>query len=195
MRTIGDVAVEDVDGVIHFVDTDFTSKTECYGFVELKFVRCLNIADETDEDFSFESEQGKKICTDIVLFILSLISQRPTRIQILKLEFFRDENCSTAAKTIATYDEGNIKIRLRFNLALSKGIVRFILLALHELSHALSSPKSGHDVKKNYTNFGCLFSIAYYKVPEFVTKQGIVFDYNSWNNIKISEMICVKKNK
>lgn len=85
MRTIGDVAVEDVDGIIHFVDTDFASKTVCYGIVELKFVRCLNIEDETDEDFNFESEEGKKLCTDIVLFILSLISQRPTRIHILEL--------------------------------------------------------------------------------------------------------------
>ena len=51
MRTIGDVAVEDVDGVIHFVDTEFASKTVCYGIVPLKFVRCLNIEDERDEDF------------------------------------------------------------------------------------------------------------------------------------------------
>lgn len=74
---------------------------------------------------------------------------------------------STAAKTISTYDKGNIQIRLRFNLALSKVIVRFICLALHELSHALS-PKSGHDVKKIIQILDVYFQLPITKFPNLL---------------------------
>ena len=69
---------------------DYFSAADFSGSVELRFVKCLPVADISDKYFDFDSVCGKRIATEIILFILSLISKRGTQTRVLVIEFFRD---------------------------------------------------------------------------------------------------------
>lgn len=73
-RKIRDIVVVDMFGIIHSVD--YFSAADFSGSVELRFVKCLPFADISDKYFDFDSVCGKMIATEIILFILSLISKR-----------------------------------------------------------------------------------------------------------------------
>ena len=103
---------------------------------------------------------------------------------------YRDPNDCRVGTTSFNRDLLDV-VRIRFNLSNIYGLVKYIGVLLHEISHVISLPYGGHHVENFYMYFAELFGTVYYKIPEYVLKQGVDFDFISWNNTAISEFVIL----
>lgn len=113
---IGDLVVIDPDGDCHSVPKNELNLNGFVGSAEMRIGKCLNVIDTSDTEFIFDSEMGKRFCTEILLFVLSVISERQTITKILDLDFYRDSSDLSVAETVFGTDDVSV-VRIRFNLA------------------------------------------------------------------------------
>ena len=118
----------------------------------LDFRRVLPLVDISDSDFNFQSVDGKRLLTEIIIFMLSLISERKTVCHVLKFAFFEDGKTTVAAKTKWNPSKPEV-VSMSFNLHFSRYLMTFLYVVMH-------------------ANFGFIYALEYYKIPFFSSKDG-----------------------
>lgn len=111
----------------------------------MRLGKTLRRLEMNNDTFSLDSDIGRKITSDIFMFVLSLIHNSGTLTRMIYIEFYKDDNDLIVGETVV-YNKRDLKIiKIRFNVCKISGIIQFLGIMLHELNHVLCLPNGGLD--------------------------------------------------
>jgi len=120
-------------GVVHYVKKANFTSNDYVGRVEMRLGKTLCRLERNNDTFSLDSDIGRKITSEIFMFVLSLIHNRGTLTRMIYIEFYKDDNDPIVGETV--YNKRFKKIR--FNVCKISGLIQFLGIMLHKLIHVL----------------------------------------------------------